>query len=87
MTTTLTHILTGTLSAAAAFCRARLSGPAGRLSGWVNQGAPVAQLAQINATAAGPKQLVLLPCTDQFFPCQREPLQPTLASWLKEQLQ
>jgi hypothetical protein len=53
----------------------------------VNQGAPVAQLAQINATAAGPKQLVLLPCIDQFFPCQLEPPQSTLASWLKEQLQ
>jgi len=38
------------------------------------------------ASAAEPKQLVLLPRADHFFTGQLEPLQSALAGWLKEQL-
>jgi alpha/beta superfamily hydrolase len=57
------------------------------LSGATDQYAPAAQLAQVAASAAEPKQLVLLPCADHFFTGQLEPMQTALAGWLKEQPQ
>jgi alpha/beta superfamily hydrolase len=57
------------------------------LSGENDPYAPAAQLAQVAASAADPKQLVLLPRADHFFTGQLEPLQSALAGWLKEQLQ
>ena len=56
------------------------------LSGDCDQYAPAAQLAQLAASAADPRQLVLLPGADHFFSGQLEPMQHTLASWLKETL-
>jgi alpha/beta superfamily hydrolase len=56
------------------------------LSGENDQYAPAAQLAQVAASAAEPKQLVLLPRADHFFTGQLEPLQRALAGWLKEHL-
>jgi uncharacterized protein len=46
---------------------------------------PQAQLAEVIAAAAEPKQLVLIPGADHFFTGQLEPMQKALASWLKEQ--
>jgi alpha/beta superfamily hydrolase len=57
------------------------------LSGAEDQYAPAAQLEQVVACAAEPKQLVLLPHADHFFTGQLEPMQSSLAGWLKEQLQ
>jgi len=57
------------------------------LSGANDQYAPAAQLAQIAACAAEPKQLVLLPHADHFFTGQLEPMQLSLSGWLKEQMQ
>ncbi len=61
------------------------------LSGDSDQYAPAAQLAQVAAAAAEPKQLVLLPRADHFFTGQLEPMQQALAGWLtgfaQEQLQ
>jgi len=57
------------------------------LSGAIDQFAPVEQLAVIAASAAEPKQLVLLPRADHFFTGQLEPMQSALAGWIKEQLQ
>jgi alpha/beta superfamily hydrolase len=57
------------------------------LSGAEDQYAPAAQLTQVAASAAEPKQLVLLPHADHFFTGQLEPMQSSLAGWLKEQLQ
>jgi hypothetical protein len=56
------------------------------LSGDSDQYAPAKQLEQVVASAAEPKQLVLLPRADHFFTGQLEPLQSALAGWLKEQL-
>jgi uncharacterized protein len=55
------------------------------LSGDRDPFAPAAQLRQIAASASDPKQLVLLPGADHFFTGQLEPMQQTLAGWLKEQ--
>jgi uncharacterized protein len=44
------------------------------------------QLAELVASAAEPKRLVLLPGGDHFFVNQLEPMQRALAGWLKEQL-
>ena len=57
------------------------------LIGAEDQYAPAAQLEQVVACAAEPKQLVLLPHADHFFTGQLEPMQSSLAGWLKEQLQ
>jgi hypothetical protein len=57
------------------------------LSGNHDQYAPAAQLTQLAATAADPKQLVLLPGADHFFAGHLEPMQQALAGWFKEQLQ
>jgi len=56
------------------------------LSGDRDSFAPAAQLAQVAASAAEPKRLVLIPGADHFFTGQLEPMQHTLSSWLKEQL-
>jgi alpha/beta superfamily hydrolase len=57
------------------------------LSGANDQYASAAQLEQVAAIAAEPKKLVLLPHADHFFTGQLEPMQSSLAGWLKEQLQ
>jgi hypothetical protein len=56
------------------------------LSGDRDQFAPAAQLAQVAASAAEPKRLVLLPGADHFFTGQLRAMQQALAGWLKEQL-
>jgi hypothetical protein len=56
------------------------------LSGDHDQYAPAAQLAQVAASAAEPKRLLLLPGADHFFTSQLEPMQQALAGWLKEQM-
>jgi hypothetical protein len=55
------------------------------LSGDRDEFAPAARLRQVAASAAEPKRLVLLPGADHFFSGQLEPMQQTLAGWLKEQ--
>jgi alpha/beta superfamily hydrolase len=61
------------------------------LSGADDQFDPDSQLANIAASAADPKQMVLLPSADHFFTGQLESMQSALAAWLtgtlKEQLQ
>ncbi len=56
------------------------------LSGDRDPFAPAAQIAQVVASAAEPKRLILLPGADHFFLGQLEPMQNALAVWLKEQL-
>jgi len=56
------------------------------LSGANDQFAPSAQLTQVVATAAEPKQLVLVPRADHFFTGQLDSMQLSLTSWLKEQM-
>jgi alpha/beta superfamily hydrolase len=56
------------------------------LSGDQDQFAPAQQLAQVVASAANPKQLVLLPGADNFFTGHLDAMQSSLSSWLKEQL-
>jgi alpha/beta superfamily hydrolase len=55
------------------------------LSGDHDQYAPAEQLAQVAASAAEPKRLLLLPGADHFFTGQLEPMQHALTCWLKEQ--
>lgn len=57
------------------------------LSGANDQFAPAQQLTQVVAAAAEPKRFALLPHADHFFTGQLEPMQSSLAGWLKEQLQ
>jgi uncharacterized protein len=57
------------------------------LSGDEDQFAPAAQLAQVAASAAEPRQLLLLHGADHFFDGHLATMQQTLAGWLKEQLQ
>jgi alpha/beta superfamily hydrolase len=57
------------------------------LSGDQDQYAPAAQLAQVAASSADPKRLLLLGGGDHFFTGQLEPMQQALSGWLKEQLQ
>jgi hypothetical protein len=56
--------------------------PGGRQGALFNEGAPVA----VVASAAGPKQLLILPLVDHFFAGQFEPRLSVLAIWLKEQM-
>ena len=56
------------------------------LSGDRDQFAPANELAEVIASAAEPKRLVLLPGADHFFRGQLKPMQQTLAAWLKEQM-
>jgi alpha/beta superfamily hydrolase len=57
------------------------------LSGDRDEFAPAAQLADVVASAAPPKQLLLLPGGDHFFAGQLASMQDALSGWLKEQLQ
>ena len=45
-----------------------------------------AELEDIVEGAAEPKRLIFIPGADHFFGGQLEPMQATLAGWLKEQL-
>jgi alpha/beta superfamily hydrolase len=56
------------------------------LSGDRDQFASPRQLAQVVASAAEPKRLVLLPGADHLFTGHLESMQWSLAGWLKEQL-
>ena len=56
------------------------------LSGDSDPFAPSDQLAALVASAAQPRQLVLLSRADHFFTGQLEAMQNALAGWLKEQL-
>lgn len=66
----------------------RRNGPLSKLflSGDRDEFAPVAQLAEVVASAPEPKQLVLIPGADHFFTGQLRAMQQALASWLMEQL-
>jgi alpha/beta superfamily hydrolase len=55
------------------------------LSGDRDEFAPADQLAQVAASAADPKSLVLIPGADHFFTGQLSAMQSSLAGWLKEQ--
>ena len=57
------------------------------LSGDHDQFATAAQLAEMAASAADPKQLLLIPGADHFFTGQLAPMQQALSVWLKEQQQ
>lgn len=57
------------------------------LSGDRDEYAPAAQLAQVVASAAEPKQLAFIPGADHFFSGQLKDMQTALSCWLKEQLQ
>jgi alpha/beta superfamily hydrolase len=56
------------------------------LSGDRDQFAPAEQLTQVVASAAEPRRLILIPGADHFFTDRLEPMQHSLAGWLKEQL-
>jgi alpha/beta superfamily hydrolase len=56
------------------------------LSGDRDQFASAGQLSQVAASAAEPKQLMLILGADHFFTDQLEPMQQALAGWLKELL-
>ncbi len=56
------------------------------LSGDLDRFAPAAELTRVVASAAYPKNLVLLPGADHFFTGHLEPMQRALSGWLKEQL-
>jgi hypothetical protein len=56
------------------------------ISGDRDQFAPPGTLAQVVASAAAPRQLVLVPAADHFFAGQLDPMQRALAGWLKEQV-
>ncbi len=55
------------------------------LSGDHDQFASPGQLAEFAASAAEPKQLILIPGADHFFTGQLEPMQHAIANWLTEQ--
>jgi len=57
------------------------------LSGDRDEFARTEQLKKVFASAAEPKQLILLPGADHFFSGQLEPMQRAIASWVKEKLQ
>jgi len=57
------------------------------LSGDGDSFAPQQDLQQVVDTASDPKKLVLVPAADHFFTGQLEPMQQSLASWLKEHVQ
>ncbi len=56
------------------------------LSGDHDEFGPVAQLREVTAAAADPKQLILIRDSDHFFTGHLEQMQNALAGWLKEQL-
>ncbi len=57
------------------------------LSGDRDQFAPAEQLTEVAASAAEPRQLILLHGSDHFFTGQLEPMQKAITNWLKEQSQ
>ena len=57
------------------------------LSGDRDQFAQAEQLTEVVASAAKPRQLILLQGADHFFTGQLESMQEAITSWLKEQLQ
>jgi uncharacterized protein len=57
------------------------------LSGDSDSFAPAHDLRQVVDSAADPKNLALVPAADHFFTGQLQPMQQSLASWLKEQVQ
>ena len=57
------------------------------LSGDRDPFAPAAQLAEVVASCAEPKRLLLLADADHFFTGQLDAMQSAFAGWLKEQLQ
>jgi alpha/beta superfamily hydrolase len=57
------------------------------VSGDRDQYAPAAQLAEVVASAAEPKQLAIVPGADHFFSGHLEGMQAALSGWLKEQMQ
>jgi alpha/beta superfamily hydrolase len=57
------------------------------LSGDSDAFGPAPQLIQIAEAAAKPRSLVLIPGADHFFTDHLEPMQQSLARWIKEQLQ
>jgi uncharacterized protein len=57
------------------------------LSGDGDSFAPRHDLQQVVNVAADPKKLVFVPAADHFFTGQLEPMQQSLASWLKEHVQ
>jgi uncharacterized protein len=56
------------------------------LSGDHDRFAPAAELTRVVASAAEPRNLVLLPGADHFFTGHLESMQRALSGWLKEQL-
>jgi len=56
------------------------------VSGDRDEFGPAAQLREVAAAAADPKQLILIPDSDHFFTGHLELMQNALAGWLKEQL-
>ena len=56
------------------------------LSGDSDAFGPADQLKEISASAAEPKNLTLIPGADHFFTYHIEPMQQSLARWIKEQL-
>ncbi len=54
------------------------------LSGDRDQFAPAAELMQVIADAADPKQMALIRDADHFFTGRLEPMQSALCAWLKE---
>lgn len=56
------------------------------LSGDRDDFAPALQLAQVAASAAEPKRLILLHGADHFFTDHLAPMQRAIADWLREQL-
>jgi hypothetical protein len=56
------------------------------LSGDSDAFGPAPQLKDIASAAAEPKRLVLIPGADHFFSHSLEPMQQSLARWIKEQL-
>jgi alpha/beta superfamily hydrolase len=57
------------------------------LSGDRDKFAPAEELAQVVASAAEPKRLILIPGADHFFTGHLEPMRQALSGWLKEQMQ
>lgn len=56
------------------------------LSGDQDAFGPATQLKEVISEAAEPKRLVLIPGADHFFTHHLEPMQQSLARWIKEQL-
>jgi hypothetical protein len=82
MITTFPPIPSGSIPAKTILRSVSIPGPGYRIETLVNQCAPEEDA----GSAAEPQQLVLLPPADQFPAGQLDPMQSTLACWLKEQM-